>query len=153
MNRFTPILLLGLAASAAWAQEPAKPADSVAVPGEKPAGPSPEDLIAQRATPYKPAMLRDPFQSPTEVDTAKGGDMVEDISVKGVIRKEGKTLAVVADSRGIVRWLPVGFKLRDGMIAAIDDKSVTFHQWDVNSTVQTAFRVVKKTFKREEAKK
>ena len=51
----------------------------------------------------------------------KGGDLVDDISVKGVVKKDGKTLAVVSDSRGMVRWLPVGFKFRDGMIAAIDD--------------------------------
>ena len=98
-------------------------------------------------------MSRDPFQSPSEVEGKGVGDLVDDISVKGLVRKEGKLLAVVSDSRGTVRWLPIGFKFRDGMIAAIDDKSVTFHQWDVNSTVQTAFRVVKKTFKREEAKK
>jgi len=152
MFRPTPTLLLALACMAAAGQEPAKPADKNPPADSKPAAPTPEDLIAQRATPYKPTMVRDPFQSPTEVDNAKGGDMVDDISVKGVVRKDGKTLAVVSDSRGMVRWLPIGFKFRDGMIAAIDDKSVTFHQWDVNSSVQTAFRVVKKTFKREEAK-
>lgn len=151
MIRPVPFLLLALAFTGISAQEPAKPAETTA--DGKPAGPTPEDLIAQRATPYRPSMTRDPFQSPTEIDGAKGGDVVDDISVKGVVRKEGKILAVVSDSRGIVRWLPIGFKFRDGMIAAIDDKSVTFHQWDVNSSVQTAFRVVKKTFKREEAKK
>lgn len=153
MIRPSPFLLAALAFAMAPAQEPARPAESAAPADAKPAGPSADDLIAQRATPYKPVLTRDPFQSPTEVDGTKGGDLVDDISVKGVIKKDGKPLAVVSDSRGMVRWLPVGFKFRDGMIAAIDDKSVTFHQWDVNSSVQTAFRVVKKTFKREEAKK
>ncbi len=153
MNRSLPlILLLAATGPGLRGQEPAKPAEAAPADG-KPAGLTAEDLIAQRATPYKPALSRDPFQSPTEVDGSKGGDLVDDISVKGVIKKDGKPLAVVSDSRGMVRWLPVGFKFRDGMIAAIDDKSVTFHQWDVNSSVQTAFRVVKKTFKREEAKK
>jgi hypothetical protein len=152
MTRTIPFVLLALAVSAAPAQEPPKPADPASAEA-KPSGPSPEDLIAQRATPYKPTLSRDPFQSPTEIDNTRGGDLVDDISVKGIVKKDGKPLAVVSDSRGMVRWLPVGFKFRDGMIAAIDDKTVTFHQWDVNSSVQTAFRVVKKTFKREEAKK
>lgn len=150
-TRPLPIFLALAAGLGLSAQEPARPSEPAA--DAKPAGPTPEDLIAQRATPYKPTLTRDPFQSPTEIDVVKGGDLVDDISVKGVVKKDGKTLAVVSDSRGMVRWLPVGFKFRDGMIAAIDDKSVTFHQWDLNSSVQTAFRVVKKTFKREEAKK
>ena len=114
---------------------------------------SPEDLVAARAVPYKPSLTRDPFASPTDLDTSGKSDLVDDVAVKGVVRMGGKLLAVISDSRGNIRWLPVGFRFKDGEISAIDDKSVSFHQWDVNSTVRTAFRTVVKTFKREEGKR
>jgi DNA/RNA-binding domain of Phe-tRNA-synthetase-like protein len=47
----------------------------------------------------------------------------------------------------------VGYKFRDGEIVSIDEKGVTFRQWDVNSTVRTAFRTIVKSFKREEGKR
>jgi hypothetical protein len=52
-----------------------------------------------------------------------------------------------------VRTLPIGFRFRDGELVAINDKSVTFHQWDPSSTNTKIFRTVVKTFKREEGKR
>lgn len=114
---------------------------------------TPEDIVSARAVPYKPAIRRDPFATPTDLEGGNKAELVEDMAVKGVIRMGGKALAVISDSRGNIRWLPVGYKFKDGEISGIDDKSVTFHQWDVNSTVHTAFRTVVKTFKREEGKR
>ena len=114
---------------------------------------SQEDLVAARAVPYRPALIRDPFASPTDLENAGKADLVDDVAVKGVIRMGGKLMAVVSDSRGNIRWLPVGFRFKDGEISGIDEKSVSFHQWDPNSTVRSAFRTVVKNFKREEGKR
>ncbi len=156
-----PVLL----ASCAFAQaQGAKPAPGKAPaakeappPGEAPeAQPAPavqEDPIAPKAVPYKPQIARDPFLSPNEDAPTGKGDLVDDIGVKGYTRKGGRYFAVVSDRRGTIRELPVGYKFRDGEIAAIDEKAVTFRQWDVNSTVRTAWRTIVKSFKREEGKR
>lgn len=134
------------------AQSPASPQAAGGESGT-PAASSPEDLVLARAIPYRPAITRDPFSSPTEIEGPNKGDMVDDIAIKGVMKMNGKILAVVSDSRGNVRWLPVGYKFKDGEIVAIDEKAVTFRQWDPNSNVRTAVRTVVKTFKREEGKR
>lgn len=134
-----------------WAQAP--PESKTADRTETKAEATPEDLVAARAIPYKPTLHRDPFAAPTDLEGGSKADLLEDMAVKGVIRMGGKSMAVISDSRGNIRWLPVGYRFKDGEITAIDDKSVTFHQWDVNSTVKTAFRTVVKTFKREEGKR
>ncbi len=141
----------------------AKPAAKAPPPAaQKPAAePAPEaqaappaaEPTATKAVPYRPTITREPFATPSE-DTDKGqGDMVDDIGVKGYTRKNGKYFAVVSDRRGSIRELPVGYKFRDGEIVSIDDKGVTFRQWDVNSTVRTAYRTIVKSFKREEGKR
>lgn len=114
---------------------------------------SPEDLVARRAVPYRPTINRDPFSVPSDAEPSKRGDLVDDIAVKGIIKREGKFFAVVTDSRGNVRFLPSGYKFRDGEIVSVDDKAVTFHQWDPNSTVKTQYKTITKTFKREEGKR
>ena len=100
--------------------------------------------------PYKPTIQRDPFSAPREERSTDALDLLDDIAVKGMIRKEGKNFAVVSDSRGNVRWLPQGHRFKDGEITSITDKSVTFHQWELNTTNRSAFRTITKTFKREE---
>jgi hypothetical protein len=117
------------------------------------AAPTPDDITVIKIVPYQPAMRRDPFDTPTDDNKNDKTDLVDDISVKGVIQKDGKYFAVVTDSRGNNTWLPVGHTFRDGSIAAIDGKSVTFHQWEVNSTNRNVYRTVVKTFKREEGKR
>jgi Tfp pilus assembly protein PilP len=104
------------------------------------------------ATPYRPTLVRDPFATPTDAEQSNKGDLVDDIAVKGRVASGGKVLAVVSDARGNIRMLPVGFKFRDGVLVAIDDKSVTFHQWDPNGTSRI-YRTVVKVYKREEAKR
>jgi len=79
--------------------------------------------------------------------------MVDDIGVKGMVVSNGKVLAVVTDARGNVRSLPIGYRFRDGELVGVNDKSVTFHQWDASSTNTKIFRTVVKTFKREEGKR
>ncbi len=112
-----------------------------------------DDIVHIKPVPYAPSIKRDPFAAPSDIEITGKGDTVEDVSVKGVLRKDGKLFAVVSDSRGNVNWLPVGHVFRDGVIAAIDEKAVTFHQWEINSTNHSNYRTVIKTFKREEAKK
>ncbi|WP_306589602.1 hypothetical protein [Geothrix sp. 21YS21S-4] len=133
-----------LAAQAPPAPKPAdvapKAADSVQVP----------DVAMIKTTPYKPSMLRDPFSAPQDNRPVDALDLIDDIGVKGMIRKDGKNFAIVSDSRGNVRWLPVGHRFKDGEITAITEKSVTFRQWELNTTNRSVFRTITKTFKREE---
>lgn len=112
--------------------------------------PSTEDVAIIKVTPYKPAIQRDPFSAPRDERPADALDLLEDIAVKGMIRKDGKNFAIVSDSRGNVRWLPIGHRFKDGEITAITEKAVTFHQWEVNTTNRSTFRTITKTFKREE---
>ena len=139
------------AATTLLAQVPAKP-DST--PAEAPAVVSaPEDVALIKATPYHPTIQRDPFSAPRDERPADALDLMEDISVKGMIRKDGKNFAIISDSRGNVRWLPVGHRFKDGEITAISDRSVIFHQWEVSTTNRSVFRTITKTFKREEGKR
>jgi hypothetical protein len=132
------------------APAPAKTGDSVAAPA---APATPEDLISVHATPYHPQLQRDPFSAPTDAEQIHKGDLVEDIAVKGRVVSHGKTLAVVSDARGNIRMLGIGFKFRDGELVAIDEKSVTFHQWDASGQNTRIYRTVVQTFKREEGKR
>ena len=116
-------------------------------------GISPDDLMAVRATPYHPTLQRDPFSAPTDAEQSNKGDSVDDIAIKGRVVARGKTLAVVSDARGMIRMLGIGYKFRDGELVAIDEKTVTFHQWDASGTNMKTYRTVVKTFKREEGKR
>ena len=117
------------------------------------ATPVAEDVAIIKVTPYKPSIHRDPFSAPRDERPTDALDVLDDIAVKGMIRKDGKNFAVVSDSRGNVRWLPIGHRFKDGEITAITDKAVTFHQWEVNTTNRSIFRTITKTFKREEGKR
>jgi hypothetical protein len=143
--RLLSILLL--ASGALLAQSP-KAAAKEPPPAATP--PAPEDVAVIKATPYKPNIQRDPFSAPRDDRPADALDLIEDISVKGMIKKDGKNFAIVSDSRGNVRWLPVGHRFKDGEITAITEKSVSFHQWELNTTNRSVFRTITKTFKREE---
>jgi hypothetical protein len=140
--------MLLMSCAALVAQAPAKPAEAAPA-----AAPVAEDVAIIKTTPYKPAIQRDPFSAPRDERPADALDVLEDIAVKGMIRKDGKNFAIVSDSRGNVRWLPVGHRFKDGEITAITDKAVTFHQWEVNTTNRSVFRTITKTFKREEGKR
>lgn len=167
ISRFILAALLGvgLAASAQGTKAPAQgakpPAQGSTAPAAAPADvpeaqavpAAAEDAAAPKAVPYRPGISRDPFLSPNEDAPSGKGDLVDDIGVKGFTKKGGRYYAVVSDRRGTIRELPVGYKFRDGEIAAIDEKAVTFRQWDVNSTVRTTWRTVVKSFKREEGKR
>jgi Tfp pilus assembly protein PilP len=127
------------------------PAPAPATTGPAPAAaPVPEDVAIIKATPYKPVIQRDPFATPRDDRPTDAQDLLDDISVKGVLRRDGKNFAIISDSRGNVRWLPVGHRFKDGEIAAITDSAVIFHQWELNTTNRSVFRTVTKTFKREE---
>ncbi|HCZ33147.1 MAG TPA: hypothetical protein DHV93_06645 [Holophagaceae bacterium] len=139
-------LLAGLALAAQ--------SDPAAKPAAPPAAEAPaQDVAIIKITPYKPAIQRDPFATPRDDRPTDALDVIEDISVKGMIRKDGKNFAVVSDSRGNVRWLPVGHRFKDGEIASITDKAVTFHQWELNTTNRSVFRTITKKFAREEGKR
>lgn len=123
---------------------------SIAAPSQPPAIQE-DELLIIKATPYKPTLVRDPFSAPTDVANENKGDLIDDIGVKGRIVSNGKVLAVVSDSRGNVRWLPVGYKFRDGELSEISEKAVVFRQRDINST-SGVYRTVVKPFKREGGK-
>ncbi|WLT33147.1 hypothetical protein [Geothrix sp. PMB-07] len=143
--------MLMAAGVALLAEAPPKAAQ--APPAVTPAGVSTEDVALIKAVPYRPSIQRDPFSAPREDRPVDALDLLDDIGVKGMIRKDGKNFAVVTDSRGNARWLPVGHRFKDGEISDITDKEVVFHQWDVNTTNRSVFRTIKKTFKREEGKR
>lgn len=129
-------------------------AQGTPVPAPTPATAEPaQDVAIIKVTPYKPAISRDPFSAPRDDRPADALDVIEDIAVKGMIRKDGKNFAIVSDSRGNVRWLPVGHRFKDGEISGITEQSVTFHQWEMNTTNRSIFRTITKTFKREEGKR
>ena len=125
----------------------------VATPAAPEAPLSIDELIQVKQIPYRATLNRDPFSAPTDIEQANKGDLVDDIGVKGWLKSGGVSFAVVTDSRGNTRKLPVGYKFRDGEIVSMDDKSVTFHQWDISSTNRSVYRTVVKTFKREEGKR
>lgn len=133
---------------------PGKPGSSVATPAQSGTPEiTTEDLLVINATPYKPTLVRDPFATPTDAEQSNKGDLVDDIAVKGRVISGGKVLAVVSDARGNIRTLPIGFKFRDGVLVAIDEKTVTFHQWDPGATNTRIYRTIVKIYKREEAKR
>jgi len=148
--KITPAILLLLAPvlAAQGAPKADKPAAAQAAP-EAPA----TDAGIIKQVPYRPTLVREPFLTLSDSGAAGGGDLVDDLAVKGQFKRDGKVFAIIADSRGNTRWLSVGYKFRDGELVAIDDKSVTFHQWDPNSTNKSVYRKVVKSFKREEAKR
>ncbi len=148
---FLLTLCANLGAQAPQAQPTS--ASAVATPSTPSATPSQEELIQVKKIPYRATLSRDPFSAPTDLEQSNKGDLVDDIGVKGWLRSGGVAYAVVTDSRGNVRKLPVGYKFRDGEIVAIDDKSVTFHQWDVSSTNRSTYKTIVRTFKREEGKR
>lgn len=150
-SAFLPTLLLaGQGILLAQAPAPA----TAPVPGDAAAqAAAQDDITVIKPIPYQPSLKRDPFATPTEDTSRNQGNLVEDISVKGVVRgNDGKFLAVIVDSHGKSTFVPVGFRLRDGEIVAIDERGVTFHQWELNTTNRSAYRTVVKTFKNEEAK-
>jgi hypothetical protein len=155
MPRIIPMLAalaLGLQLGA-QGPPPAAPAPSVATPAQSAASAvTTDDLLVTNAVPYHPTLVRDPFATPTDAEQTNKGDLVDDIAVKGRVVSNGRTLAVVSDARGNIRTLPVGFKFRDGVLVAIGDKTVTFHQWDPAGTARI-YRTVVKIYKREEAKR
>jgi len=144
--------LLGMSLVAQSPKQPAK-ATPVAIPVVASETPSQDDVIRVKITPYRPALIRDPFSAPTDMEQAGKGDLVDDIGVKGYLKAGGAVYAVVSDSRGTTKRLPIGYRFRDGELVSIDEKSVTFHQWDISSTNRSVFRTVIKTFKREEGKR
>jgi len=158
MPRIVPMLAalalgLQLGAQGPPPQTGKAPAPSVATPAQSAASAiTTDDLLVTNAVPYHPTLVRDPFATPTDAEQTNKGDLVDDIAVKGRVVSNGKTLAVVSDARGNIRTLPVGFKFRDGVLVAIDEKTVTFHQWDPSGNARI-YRTVVKIFKREEAKR
>jgi hypothetical protein len=131
----------------AQATAPAKPGPAVPSPSAEPLVPLEDELLVIKPTPYLPKLTRDPFSAPSDVENANKGDLIDDIAVKGRIISNGKVLAVVTDSRGNARWLPAGYKFRDGELFEITEKAVVFRQRDVNST-SGVFRTVVRPFKR-----
>ncbi len=152
MNKTLSLFMLVMPALAAQGATKAdKPAQAPA--GQVAPEPSAVDAGIIKLVPYKPTLVREPFLTLSDAGAAAGGDLVDDLAVKGQFKRDGKVFAIIADSRGNTRWLPIGYKFKDGELVGIDDKSVTFHQWDPNSTNKSVYRKVVKSFKREEAKR
>ena len=145
------VSLLLLAVSALMAQAPAKKPEAPAPQQAQDAAAPDAGLIKQ--IPYRPTLTREPFLTLSDGGATGTGDLLDDLAVKGYTKRDGKLFAIIADSRGNVRWLPIGYKFKDGEIVSIDETSVTFHQWDPNSSNRSVFRKVTKSFKREETKR
>jgi len=164
MARLIPLISILTIALSLGAQAPKTPAPGksaakpgagspITTPAPDEATASQDELTQVKQIPYRASLIRDPFSAPTDVEQASKGDLVDDIGVKGWLRVGGVSYAVVSDSRGNTKRLPIGYKFRDGEIVAIDEKSVTFHQWDISTTNRSVYRTVVKTFKREEGKR
>lgn len=148
------LVIASLLSACLCAQSSKQPEKSqVAAPAAVDGSPTQDEVTRVKITPYRPSLIRDPFSAPTDMEQAGKGDLVDDIGVKGWLKVGAVAYAVVSDSRGNTKRLPIGYKFRDGEIAGIDEKSVTFHQWDVSSSNKTVYRTVVKTFKREEGKR
>lgn len=144
---------LNLLAQAPAAQAPPPAPAGTTAPAVPQEGPTTEEITKIKQVPYRPNLIRDPFSTPTDAEQGNKGELVDDIGVKGWLKVGAIPFAVVSDSRGNIKKLPVGHRFRDGEIVAIDEKSVTFHQWDISSTNRSVYRTVVKTFKREEGKR
>lgn len=153
LNPLHCLLFFGLAVSLpAMAQPVPKPAP---VPSSKAAPqPVPDDpadaTLEHVKFPYRPSLVRDPFQSPTDSVDKTRAESIDEIGIKGRLVSKGKTMAIILDSRGKTRMLPVGYRFKDGEIVAITDKAVLFRQWDPTSTNRARTKSVEKLFKREE---
>ena len=154
LRPFSVLLVSGiwLLAQPACAQDPA-PKAQPAQKGDDAARTEAVDPITAKQIPYRPTTTRDPFYALSNDEAKNRGELIDDIGVKGRIISNGKPMAVISDSSGNVRWLPLNYRFRDGVLVAIDEKSVTFHQWEINSTNTSVYRTVVKTFKREEGKR
>jgi TusA-related sulfurtransferase len=111
---------------------------------------SPQELVQTAKVPYNPTLIRDPFSSPSDLTTGVRQESIDEVGIKGRVVMRGKTLAIITDSRGKTRSIPVGYRFKDGEVVAVDDHGVTFRQWDHNSTSRSVFKTVIKSFKREE---
>ena len=150
------LFLLSLAAVGLFAQPVPKPQQKPQAPKPQPVvPPTPEDEKAETLEhvkfPYQPALVRDPFASPTDNADKVREETIDEIGVLGWLVLKGKPYVIVSDSRGKTRQLPVGFRFKDGEILSINDKAVVFRQWDPTATIRTG-KVVEKQFKRKEGK-
>jgi hypothetical protein len=111
---------------------------------------SQQELIQTAKVPYNPTLIRDPFSSPSDLSNGVRQETIDEIGIKGRMVKNGKALAIITDSRGKTRLIPIGYRFKDGEVVSVDDHGVTFRQWDPNSTSRSVFKTVVKSFKREE---
>lgn len=147
------LLFLGFAVSLPGLAQPvAKPETTASPQSTPPASPvDPMDETLEHVKfPYRPALVRDPFSSPTDNVDKTRTESIDEIAVIGRLVSKGKAVAIVLDSRGKTRMLPVGYRFKDGEIVAISDKAVIFRQWDPMSTNRARTKSVEKLFKREE---
>lgn len=154
-TRISMMLSLGMAiANPGVAQPVAKQGAPVAPapvhPAASPADDPARDMLEHVKFPYRPALVRDPFHSPTDSVDKVRAESIDEVGVRGRVVHKGKRFAIVLDSRGKTRMLPVGYQFKDGEITAITDKAVVFRQWDPTSVNRTHAKVVEKQFKREE---
>ena len=49
-----------------------------------------DDLLQIKPVPYHPTLIRDPFKAPTDLESSRQGDLVDDIGVKGRVVSGGK---------------------------------------------------------------
>ncbi len=103
---------------------------------------------------YNPQGRRDPFVSllkpvgpagPGERHPGMEGFLIQEVALKGIVKSEGKYIAMLLGTDGKSYFCTVGQRLFDGQITAIDGSTVTFRQdvTDPLSPVRT--REMKKT--------
>jgi Tfp pilus assembly protein PilP len=150
-------LAFGLVSPFALAQPPPPPASDTPRKEEKDtikAILEQEMELPPGAYTYNAQGRRDPFVSllkpvgpagPGERHPGMEGFLIQEVALKGIVKSEGKYIAMLLGTDGKSYFCTVGQRLFDGQITAIDASTVTFRQdvTDPLSPVRT--RELKKT--------
>lgn len=161
MTKHLPLTLVGVLALTNLQAQPAKTAHpKPQTPAPAPTAavtPSPDaqqdELIQARKIPYRATLKRDPFGTMSDGTKRIQTDSIDETGVLGRLVVQGKPSAIILDSMGKTKFVQVGYQFSDGVLAAIDNQSVTFHQWDPGSTNRSKFKTIIRPFKREEGKR
>jgi len=98
--------------------------------------PPPEPPKKKPRLPYDPTGRRDPFKDllagreVTETEAAEGLPQmsIENVNLIGIIKIEGKFIAIINSSKGFPFNIRVNDRLADGFVLSIEDRRVVFRK-------------------------
>lgn len=98
--------------------------------------PPPEPPKKKPRLPYDPTGRRDPFRDllagreVTETEAAEGLPQmsIDNINLIGIIKTEGKFIAIINSSKGFPFNIRVNDRLADGFVLSIEDRRVVFRK-------------------------